>query len=165
MTFQHNLLAAAAAVEGRRLEEFAALSRERQFAALATDPLVRLQMAGVNPELPPVHPYGLLGPHPPGLGPPRGPQTPGPGSFADPRFRSPGGSAESMMRPGALPSPGMNGMEMLQRQLLMEREQSLRAAHGAAQASFFAQQQEELMRFEQEQRARHAAAVAASRPQ
>jgi hypothetical protein len=65
------------------------------------------------------------------------------------------------MRPGALPSPGI---EMLQRQLLMEREQSIRAAaHGAAQASFFAQQ-EELMRFEQEHRARHAAAVAHSRP-
>ena len=50
-------------------------------------------------------------------------------------------------------------MELLQRQLMLEREQSIRAAaHGA---SFFAQQ-EELMRFEQE-RARHAAAVAASR--
>ena len=164
---QHNILAAAAAAEGRRLEELAVLSRERQYAALATDPLVRLQMAGVNPELPSVHhpAYGLLGPPPPGLGPPgsgvpRGPQTPGPGSYADPRFRSPGGSAESMMRPGGLPSPGM---EMLQRQLLMEREQSIRAAaHGAAQASFFAQQ-EELIRYEQD-RARHAAAVAASRP-
>ncbi len=130
---------------------------------MATDPLVRLQMAGVNPELPPVHPYGLLGPPglgPPGPGVPRGPQTQGPGSFADPRFRSPGSAAESLMRPGALSSPGM---EMLQRQLMMEREQSIRAAHGAAQASFFAQQ-EELIRFEQEQRARHAAAVAASRP-
>jgi len=87
---QHNILAAAAAVEGRRLEEFAALSRERQFAALATDPLVRLQMAGVNPELPPVHPYGLLGPPglgPPGPGVPRGPQTQGPGSLAKSQTR------------------------------------------------------------------------------
>ncbi len=49
---QHNILAAAAAAEGRRLEELAAMSRERQYAALATDPLVRLQMAGVNPEMP-----------------------------------------------------------------------------------------------------------------
>ena len=110
-------------------------------------------MAGVNPELPPVHPYGLLGPPPPGMGP-RGPQSQG--NFADPRFRSPGSAAESLMRPGGLPSPGK---ELLQRQLMLEREQSIRAAaHGA---SFFAQQ-EELMRFEQE-RARHAAAVAASR--
>ncbi len=158
---QHNILAAAAE-QGRRYEEqlqlSAAISRERQYAALATDPLVRLQMAGVNPEMPSVHhpAFGMLGPPPPGLGPPRGPQTPGPGSFADPRFRSPGGSAESMMRPGGLPSPGM---EMLQRQLLLEREQSIRAAaHGAAQASFYAQQ-EELIRFEQE-RARQAAALA-----
>jgi len=38
---------AVAAAENRRLEEMAA--RERQYAALATDPLIRLQMAGVNP--------------------------------------------------------------------------------------------------------------------
>ncbi len=60
--------------ERRRLEELSArVSAERQYAermsALATDPLVRLQMAGVTPEIPGAshfrHPFGLLG-APPG---------------------------------------------------------------------------------------------------
>lgn len=112
---------AVAAAENRRLEEMAA--RERQYAALATDPLVRLQMAGVNPGnfathqnttrinnkmesqyCFPVHhtSYGLM--PPPGMGPPGGNVSRGPptsGSYSDPRFRSPN-SSDQLMRPGKI---------------------------------------------------------------
>jgi len=59
--------------ERRRLEELQRV--ERQYAermALATDPIIRLQMVGVTPELPGSphfrHPYGILG-GPPGKRP------------------------------------------------------------------------------------------------
>ena len=116
-------------------------------AALATDPLVRLQMAGVTPEMPPgTSPFGPVGlpPHSAPQGLSRPPTAP-PG--LDPRFRS------DFLRP--FPSP-----DILQRQLLMEREQSLLAAHqNAAHVAAAAQlaQHEEFFRLEQE-RARQAAA-------
>lgn len=157
-------------LDGRRLEEFAArASAERQYAermALATDPLVRLQMAGVNPEIPGasaavaaaaaaaaahgMHPAyaSLLNSLSGGRGPPPG---------FDPRFRSP---AEMLMRPpGSFPGgpPPGTSMDMLQRQLLMEREHSLRAASAQQHASLLAQQ-EEFLRMEHEARARQAGA-------
>jgi hypothetical protein len=141
------------AMESRRLEEMVArASAERQFAermALATDPLIRLQMAGVNPEMPgqgihPAYASLLCG----SLGGPRPP----PGF--DPRFRSP---ADMMLRPPPGfsprgPPPGA-GLDYLQRQLLLEREHSFRAASAQQHASLMAQQ-EEFLRMEQEARIR-----------
>ena len=148
-------------LETRRLEEMMRASAERQYAermALATDPLVRLQMAGVNPEIPgaALHPAyaNLLAGNP--LAGPRPP----PGF--DPRFRSPA-DIMSVMRHGPPgypprgPGPGL-APDFLQRQLMMDREASLRAAS----AQQLMAQQEEYLRLEQEARARQQAAV--SRP-
>ena len=166
--------------EGRRLEEIAArASAERQYVerinALATDPLVRLQMAGVNPEIPGAShsqmmsalAAGIPGLHPayaasllggplggPGAGlrpPPPGPLPPG----LDPRFRPPGpapadlAAALRSVHPGALgaglpPNSQAASLELLQRQLLMERDPA-RSVHDA---SLFAAQQEELRRLQ-----------------
>ena len=136
--------------DGRRLEEMArAASAERQYAermnALATDPLVRLQMAGVNPEIPGAShsqmmaaaaAAGLPGLHPAyasllgagHLGAHGAPRPPAPG--LDPRFRPPGGSANDLaaalraVHPGGIPGlpPVSNAasMEMLQRQYAHE---------------------------------------------
>merc|ERR1719510_1137725 len=96
------------------------MSAERQYAermsALATDPLVRLQLAGVNPEIPGsgLHPAyaSLLAGNP--LAGPRPPPA------FDPRFRSP---ADLMLRPppGFSPRPAIPP-DFFQRQLMMERE-------------------------------------------
>eukprot|EP00095_Tigriopus_kingsejongensis_P001568 maker-scaffold907_size82601-snap-gene-0.22 protein:Tk01568 transcript:maker-scaffold907_size82601-snap-gene-0.22-mRNA-1 annotation:"arginine-glutamic acid dipeptide repeats protein" len=144
-----------AAAESRRFEEqMARASAERQYAermnALATDPLVRLQMAGVTPEIPgPFHPshYGPLGP----LGHGQSQGMSRPPSALDPRFRSP---ADMLMRSGGYHIPASH--EMLQRQLLLEREHSILAAHQSAAAAHMAQQ-EELYRME------HARQAAANR--
>lgn len=152
----HQGLMQAAAAENRRFEEMAArASAERQYAermnALATDPLVRLQMAGVTPEMPgPFHPshYGPLGPLTSTAGLSRPPNG------LDQRFRSP---AEMLMRPGGYHHHLPPSHEMLQRQLLMEREHSIIAAHQSVAAAAHMAQQEELFRMEQ------ARAAAASR--
>ncbi len=131
------------------------VSAERQYAermALATDPLVRLQMAGVTPEIPGAshfrHPgaFGLLG-APPGLRPPGPPPPPG----LDPRFAPrPGSSAAAaaaaadlLLRPPPPPSHSsaaaasaaaanyLASTEMLQRQMILEREQTLLAGKHA----------------------------------
>eukprot|EP00094_Tigriopus_californicus_P007403 TCALIF_07126-PA protein Name:"Similar to Rere Arginine-glutamic acid dipeptide repeats protein (Rattus norvegicus)" AED:0.09 eAED:0.09 QI:267/0.5/0.33/1/1/0.66/3/0/919 len=152
----HQGLMQAAAAENRRFEEMAArASAERQYAermnALATDPLVRLQMAGVTPEMPgPFHPshYGPLGPLTSSAGLSRPPNG------LDQRFRSP---ADMLMRPGGYHHHLPPSHEMLQRQLLMEREHSIIAAHQSVAAAAHMAQQEELFRMEQ------ARAAAASR--
>lgn len=125
----------------RSLEEFMARANlERQYAsaALATDPLVRLQLAGVNPEIPgsALHPaYASLLAGNPLAGGPRPP----PGY--DPRFRSP---ADLMLRPPTGFSPRTAGIppDFLQRQLMLEREHTLRAASAHQHASLMAQQEE-----------------------
>lgn len=140
-------------VERRRLEELTAarVSAERQYAermsVLATDPLVRLQMAGVNPEIP-----GHFGaPGALGLrGPSMRPHGPPPG--LDPRFRS-----DLFLRPGYFSN--FSSPEFLQRQFMMEREQAtLLAAQSAAAQHTLLAQQEEFFRMEQEARARQVAA-------
>ena len=138
-------------------------SLERQYMermALATDPLVRLQLAGVNPEIPGSalhHPAyaSLMAAGNPLAGGPRPP----PGF--DPRFRSP---AELMFRPppGLSPRPASIPPDFFQRQLMMEREHTLRAASAHQHASLMAQQ-EEFLRLEQEARARSSQA-SVSRP-
>ena len=123
----------------------AAEQQARMSAALATtDPLVRLQLAGVNPEIPGLHPaYASL------LGGPRGPP---PGTF-DPRIRSPG-DLMSGLRPPPGFSPRPPALEMYQRQLMMgmERDHAIRHQHAATLMA----QQEEFLRLEQEARARNA---------
>lgn len=145
-------------LESRRIEEMMARARAEQnyadrISALATDPLVRLQLAGVNPEIPGggLHPayaslMASLGPRPP------------PGF--DPRFRSP---AEMMLRPPPGFSPrGPLPPDFFQRQLLLEREHNFRAASAQQHASLMAQQ-EEFLRMEQEARVRQQQA-SVSRP-
>ena len=161
-------------------------SAERQYLdrlALSADPLLRLQMAGINPEIPgagSAHYGNLLAAG--GLGP-----RPPPGF--DPRFRSPVDLMHPRPPPGfSLPStassrlpppppPGAAsaaaaaaagspaGLDILQRQLLLEREASLRQA--SAQQHLVAQQEEFFRNIEHEARARAAAAhahQAAQRP-
>ncbi len=140
----------ALAADARRMEEMVAAraAAERQAqqaytdqmnAALATDPLVRLRMAGVTPEIPGASPFGPHG-HSAYAGLMRPP--PPPHGMLDPRFRP------DLLRPGSYLPPGA---DMLQRQLLMEREQSLLHQQLAAQAHA-----SELMRLEEEARARAA---------
>merc|ERR1719219_2725715 len=137
-------------MDNRRLEEFMARANvERQYAermnALATDPLVRLQLAGVNPEIPGsgLHPAyaSLLAGNP--MASPRPPPA------FDPRFRSP---ADLMMRPppGFSPRPSLPP-DFFQRQLMMEREHTLRAASAHQQQAMIAHQ-EEFLRLEAEAR-------------
>ena len=127
----------------------AAEQQARMSAALATtDPLVRLQLAGVNPEIPGLHPaYASL------LGGPRGPPPGGVGF--DPRIRAPG-DLMSGLRPPPGFSPRPPALEMYQRQLMMgmaqERDHAIRHQHAATLMA----QQEEFLRLEQEARARSA---------
>ena len=122
-----------------------------QAAALATDPLVRLQLAGVNPEIPGsgLHPAAayanLMAGNPLGGGP-------RPPHGFDPRFRSP---AEMMLRPppGFSPRPNFAPADLYQRELmqrsLMDRDHALRTAAAHQQASQLMAQQEEFLRLEQ----------------
>ena len=128
-------------MERRRLEEIRSNAERQMFAdrmnaALATDPLVRLQMAGVTPEIPPGT-FGLPHPPPPPSAPPPG--LPRPPHGLDPRYRSP----EDFLRPGLFGSP-----DLLQRQLMIEREHSLMAQR-AAQHTLLAQQEEFLRQIRQ----------------
>ena len=140
-------------METRRIEEMMRAEAERQYAdrmtALATDPLVRLQMAGVNPEIPgsslhPAYASLLAGTHP-ALGGPRPP----PGF--DPRFRSPADLLMPRGPPGYPPRHPSLPPDILQRQLMLEREQQLRQANAH---QLMAQHQEEYLnsisRLEQE---------------
>ena len=139
-----------AGMAGREaLERQYAERMSAQAAALATDPLVRLQLAGVNPEIPGsgLHPaYAQLMA---GGGMGGGPRPP-PGF--DPRFRSP---AEMMLRPppGFSPRPNFAPADLYQRQLmersLMDRDHALRTAAAHQQASQLMAQQEEFLRLEQ----------------
>merc|ERR550517_193963 len=116
-----------------RADELAAARAvERQYAErmsqLATDPLVRLQMAGVNPEIPgAAHAIAAAaagapnaataaalqaaGLRPPTSAPP--PPSPLPAGLSDPRFRPPGSDLAAALRashPGAPPNPGLPGL-------------------------------------------------------
>ena len=138
----------------------ASMSAERQYAermsALATDPLVRLQLAGVNPEIPGsgLHPaqaaYASLMAGNPMAGGPRPPVPPG----FDPRFRSPADLMALRPPPGFSPRPSFPPADLYQRQIMMEREHAIRAASAHQHASLMAQQ-EEFLRLEQEARARN----------
>lgn len=139
-----------AGMAGREaLERQYAERMSAQAAALATDPLVRLQLAGVNPEIPgsglhPAYAQLMAGG---GMG---GGSRPPPGF--DPRFRSP---AEMMLRPppGFSPRPNFAPADLYQRQLmersLMDRDHALRTAAAHQQASQLMAQQEEFLRLEQ----------------
>merc|ERR1740131_2152 len=109
------------------------LAAERM--SLATDPLVRLQMAGITPEVS-SHSHTHLHMHPEAallLGQPS--SLPGyPGLPAlPPNYRPSFGDLAGLRPPGAdylsrLMAPGLPGTEALQRQLLMERERGLLSA-------------------------------------
>merc|ERR1712107_459292 len=132
----------------------AAMVAERQYvermgALASTDPLVRLQMAGLNPELPhSLHPaYASLAAMAgnPLAGGPRLPPA------FDPRFRLPGADILSRPQPGFSPrAPMPPGADQLQLRMMMEQEHHrLRAASVAASASQHASlmaQQEEFFR-------------------
>ena len=145
-------------------EQQARHNAERQYAerinALATtDPLLRLQMAGINPELPSGaggSPFG----HHPGLSGFMRPPMPGPGGL-DPRLRTPG-AADLLMRPPPVGYQSSLQHDMLTRHLLMEREQQIAAAAQAQQHHnlMAAAQHEQLVRLDEENRARAAAAQA-----
>ncbi len=143
-------------------------SAERQYLdqlALSADPLVRLQMAGINPEIPGA-PSPLSAAYSGLLRPP----APPPG--LDPRFRLPPvdllhpprpppgfslpSSATSRLPPPPPTAASGNaaGLDLVQRQLLLEREASLRQA--SAQQHLVAQQEEFLRNIEHEARARAA---------
>ena len=136
---------------------------DRINALATTDPLLRLQMAGINPEIPGGgSPFG----HHPGLsGFMRHPMPPPPpGGPLDTRLRAPG-PADMLMRP---PPPGVGypssmQHDMLTRHLMMEREQQMAVAaqqHHQHQI-LAAAQHEQFVRMDEENRARHAAAAAA----
>ena len=120
----------------RQAEEMQRAMAERQYVermnALAqhsTDPLVRLQLAGVSPEMPhslhPAYAASLMAGNPLAGGPPRLP----PG--LDPRFRLP---TDLLSRP----QPGFSPRAMtpdMQMRIMLEQEQRMRAAASAATAS------------------------------
>ena len=160
----------------RQVEEMQRHLAERQYAermsALAsTDPLVRLQLAGVsvNPEIPHslqnLHPaYAsqlsslMAAGNPLAGGPPRLP----PGF--DPRFRLPT-DLLSRPQPGFSPRAPPIPPDQLQMQFMMEQEQRMRAVTAAASASQHASlmaHQEEYLRMEQAARQHQQASV--SRP-
>ena len=135
---------------------------ERINSLATTDPLLRLQMAGLNPEIPGGgSPFG----HHPSLGGfLRAPMPGGPGSL-DARLRTPG-AADLLMRPPVGYQPSLQH-DMLTRHLMMEREQQIAAAAQAQQHQLMAaaQQHEQFVRMDEENRARHAAAAAAAQQQ
>merc|ERR1712210_422874 len=124
-------------------------------SSLATDPLIRLQMAGINPEVS-AHTHTHLHMHPdaaalmgiPGFPGMRSPYPPGaprhPLDLGQPGIRPPPDYLSNLMRQQAGGLPGaaaaaqqLAGHDALQRQLMFERERGLL---GAAQQAQQAQQ-------------------------
>jgi len=121
----------------RQAEEMQRAMAERQYvermnalANVSTDPLVRLQLAGVSPEMPhslhPAYAASLMAGNPLAGGPPRLP----PG--LDPRFRLP---TDLLSRPQPGFSPRAPMTPDMQMRLMLEQEQRMRAAASAATAS------------------------------
>jgi len=154
--------AAALAVGADRMAAERMAVERMALSSLATDPLIRLQMAGINPEVRPqvsAHTHTHLHMHPdaaalmgiPGFPGIRSPYPPGaprhPLDIGQPGIRPPPGAdyLSNLMRQQAGGLPGaaaaaaqqMAGHDALQRQLMFERERGLL---GAAQQAQQAQQ-------------------------